>query len=225
MRRRFINPVSKLRLPIRRNTRTQAARLPQRVHTVGMSESRPRPWRRPPRLINPRLTRGARGRILLRVYFFQVGLAVLSLMLALWAADLVTGDSIARAVLVAAIASTAFILFIGPRSVTAHPRHSIGGHLVAAAAASVVGFVVEDLLGAQFVGDSSLLFGFYAALTVGLAMLLMALTDTEHAPAAGTALAIAAHGVDWQLIVFLTTMVLLLAAVHAVLKDRLHDFF
>ncbi len=146
-------------------------------------------------------------------------------MLALWAADLITGDSVARAVLVAAIASTAFILFIGPRSVTANPRHSIGGHAVAVAAASLVDFFAEYVTGTQFTGDFSLLFGFYAALAVGLAMLLMALTDTEHAPAAGTALAIVAHGLDWELAVFLMTMVLLLAGVHALLKDRLHDFF
>jgi len=102
-------------------------------------------------------------------------------MLALWAADLITGDSVARAVLVAAIASTAFILFIGPRSVTAHPRHSIGGHAVAVVAASLVDFFAEYVTGTQFTGDFSLLFGFYAALAVGLAMLLMALTDTEPA--------------------------------------------
>ena len=146
-------------------------------------------------------------------------------MLALWAADLLTGDSVARAVLVAAIASTAFILFIGPRSPTAYPRHSIGGHLVAVGAASAVDFFAEYLAGAQLTGDFSLLFGFYAALAVGIAMLLMALTDTEHAPAAGTALAVVAHGVDWQLVVFLMTMVLPLAAMHWLLKDRLHDFF
>ena len=215
MRRRF-NPVAKIRIPLRQKALSRTTRLPER---------RLHPSRWNPRLINPRLTRGARGRILLRVYFFQVGLAALSLMLALWAADLLTGDSIARAVLVAAIASTAFILFIGPRSVTAHPRHSIGGHAVAVAAASLVDLFAEYLSGANFADEFSLLFGFYAALAVGLAMLLMALTDTEHAPAAGTALAIVAHGVDWQLVVFLTTIVLLLAAVHALLKDRLHDFF
>ena len=215
MRRRF-NPVARLRIPLRQKALSRTTRLPER---------RPHPSRWNPRLINPRLTRRVRGRILLRVYFFQVGLATLSLMLALWAADLLTGDSIARAVLVAAIASTAFILFIGPRSVTAHPRHSIGGHAVAVAAASLVDLFAEYLSGAHFADEFSLLFGFYAALAVGLAMLLMALTDTEHAPAAGTALAIVAHGVDWQLVVFLTTIVLLLAAVHALLKDRLHDFF
>ena len=224
MRQRFTNSVSRLRLPIRRNALLRTPRLPQRTR-AGSPERNSRPLGRTPRLINPRLTRGARGRILLRVYFFQAGLAAVSLMLALWAADLLTGDSVARAVLVAAIASTAFILFIGPRSVTAHPRHSIGGHAVAVVAASLVYFFFEYLVGAQFANGFSLLFGFYAALAVGLAMLLMALTDTEHAPAAGTALAVVAHGVDWQLVVFLTTMVLLLAAVHGLLKDRLHDFF
>ena len=215
MRRRF-NPIARVRVPLRQKAQTRTTRLPER-------RFRPARWRS--RLINPRLTRGARGRILLRVYFFQVGLAAVSLMLALWAADLITGDSVARAVLVAAIASTAFILFIGPRSVTANPRHSIGGHAVAVAAASLVDFFAEYVTGTQFTGDFSLLFGFYAALAVGLAMLLMALTDTEHAPAAGTALAIVAHGLDWELAVFLMTMVLLLAGVHALLKDRLHDFF
>ena len=225
MRQRFSNPVSRLRLPFRRHIFSRTARIPRRIRSVSLPKRYARPVPRPPRLINPRVTRGSRGYLFLRVYFFQAGLAAVSLMLALWAADLLTGASIARAVLVAAIASTAFILFIGPRSVTAHPRHSIGGHMVAVVAASAVYFVAEYFTGAQFTGDFSLLFGFYAALAVGLAMLLMALTDTEHAPAAGTALAIIAHGVDWQLVVFLMTMVLLLAAVHALLKDRLHDFF
>ncbi|GEM_PF-1329787 len=215
MRRRF-NPITRVRVPLRRRVHPRTTRPP---------ETRFRAARWKSRLINPRLTSGTRGRILLRVYFFQVGLAVVSLMLALWAADLLTGDSVARAVLVAAIASTAFILFIGPRSPTAYPRHSIGGHLVAVGAASAVDFFAEYLAGAQLTGDFSLLFGFYAAIAVGIAMLLMALTDTEHAPAAGTALAVVAHGVDWQLVVFLMTMVLPLAAMHWLLKDRLHDFF
>ena len=216
MRKHFPNPVARIRLPLRQRLLSRTARFPQR---------RPGLPRRTPRIINPKVTRNAQGYLFLRVYFFQAGLAAVSLMLALWVADLLTGDSIARAVLVAAIASTAFILFIGPRSVTAHPRHSIGGHAVAVGAASAVSLFAEYFSGTKFIGDFSLLFGFYAALAVGAAMLLMALTDTEHAPAAGTALAIVAHGADWQLVVFLMTMVLLLAGVHALLKDRLHDFF
>ena len=150
MRRRF-NPIARVRVPLRQRAQTRTTRIPER-------RFRSARWRS--RLINPRLTRGARGRILLRVYFFQVGLAAVSLMLALWAADLITGDSVARAVLVAAIASTAFILFIGPRSVTANPRHSIGGHAVAVAAASLVDFFDEYVTGTQFTFDFSLLFCF-----------------------------------------------------------------
>ena len=36
-------------------------------------------------------------------------------------------------------------------------------------------------------------------------------------------LAIVANGWEWELAVFLMTIVLLLAAIHALLKDRLHD--
>lgn len=193
------------------------------VSRPALPKRRPRAVRRNPRLINPRVTRGAQGHLFLRVYFLQAGLAAVALMLALWAADLLTGDTVARAVLVGAIASTAFILFMAPHGSSAQPRHAIGGHVAAIVATAPVVFLIEGLVGADL-ASGTLWFGFDAGLGVGLSILLMALTETEHPPAAGTALAIVAHGWDWQLVVFLMTIVLLLAAIHALLKDRLHDF-
>ena len=214
MRLRFTNPVARLRLLARRRAFSRTSRMP---------EPSLRPELRGPRFINPRVKRGARGHLFLRVYLFQAGLAALSLGLALWAADLITGDTVARAVLVGAIASTAFILFITPRSVPAQPRHAVGGHVMAIVAAAPIAFLADGIAIAHL-PNGALAFAVYAALGVGLSILLMALTDTEHAPAAGTALAIVANGWDWELAVFLMTIVLLLSAIHALLKERLHDF-
>ena len=209
---------------MQRNVFPGTARIQRRTRPVSMPGRRVGTARRRPQLINPRVARGARGHLYLRVYVFQAGLAAVSLTLAIWAADLLTGDTVARAVLVGAIASTAFILFIAPRGVPAQPRHAVGGHVMAIVAAAPIAFLAEGLPGTHFTGVS-LLFELYAALGVGLAILLMALTETEHAPAAGTALAVVAHGLDWRLIVFLMTIVLLLAAIHALLKERLHDLY
>lgn len=172
-----------------------------------------------PLLIDPKLARN------LRRYLAQVGVAALALMLALWGADLLTGALAARAVLVAAVASTAFVLFISPHSGSAAPRHVVGGHGLAVAVAAPFAFFAGGISEGAFITGLSLLFGVYAAVAVGLAMLVMAATNTEHAPAAGTALAVVAHGFDWTLVVFIAAAVASLAAVHRLLRNWMRDLY
>jgi CBS domain-containing membrane protein len=54
-------------------------------------------------------------------------------------------------------------------------------------------------------------------------MFVMAATDTEHPPAAGTALGVVAHRFDWGLVLFVTVAVLILAAVHRALRSKMLD--
>ncbi len=146
-------------------------------------------------------------------------------MLALWAADLLTGANVARAVLVGAIASTAFVLFISPHSDSAGPRHVIGGHGTAVLVATPFAFFAAGVSGGQFLADISWMFGFYAAVAVGMTMLLMAASNTEHPPAAGTALAVVAHGFDWSLVAFIAIAVVGLAFVHRLLRVWMRDLY
>ena len=136
-----------------------------------------------PRIIDPKLKRDLWG------YVWQVGLAIAALFMVLALEQLLAGTAVARAVLVAAIASTAFILFITPNSASAQPRNAIGGHMV------------------------------------GLAMFVMAATDTEHPAAAGTALAVASTGLTWQLALFLATSVVALSLIHVALRSRLRNLY
>jgi hypothetical protein len=51
----------------------------------------------------------------------------------------------------------------------------------------------------------------------------MAITNTEHPPAAGTALGIAAHEWSWQVVIFVFLSVVILSVVWWLLRSRLRD--
>ncbi len=114
-------------------------------------------------------------------YLVQAMLAAVTL-----AIVLALEDALTNAAVVTAIASSAFIIFMTPHSRMASPRRVFGGHLVAIGVGLIIGTIVHDLANEPF--GSSLLTNVAAAIGVGVAMLIMAATDTEHPPAAGTVL-------------------------------------
>ena len=123
----------------------------------------------------------------------------------------------------AAIASTAFVLFITPHSDNAEPRHVLGGRLSALVIGSLMALVVDSSVIGDWLADYDAAFVVYAAVGVGLTMFVMAATDTEHPPAAGTALGVVAHRFDWGRVLFVTVAVLILAAVHRALRSKMLD--
>ena len=57
-------------------------------------------------------------------------------------AVLVVEDAVTNAAVVAAIASTAFVLFVTPHSVVAQPRHVVGGHVLCCLTGSAIAVVL-----------------------------------------------------------------------------------
>jgi CBS-domain-containing membrane protein len=161
----------------------------------------------------------------LKRYLLQVSIATLALFAALLAEEIMAGGAAARAVVVAAIASTAFVLFISPFSDSADPRHAIGGHLIAVLVTGPLAVMAETSVGVNWIAGIPAIFALYAALGVGVTMFLMAATNTEHPPAAGTALAIVAHGFSWDLVLFIGTAVLILVAIQRASRSRLIDLY
>ena len=153
----------------------------------------------------------------MRQYLIQVGLATGALAITILAADLITGSITSRAVVVAAIASTAFILFVSPHSDTARLRHVGGGHFVAIVIALPFAFFASSVSGVAF--------SLYIATAVGLSMLAMAATNTEHPPAAGTAFAIVAHGVSFTLILLVLIAIGVLMLTHSIFKKWMNDLY
>ena len=125
--------------------------------------------------------------------------------------------------MIAAIGSTSFVLFVTPHSLTANPRHVIGGHLVALLVGNAFAVFSGTPVGQNLLAQMPLVLDVEAALAVALSIFLMAATDTEHAPAAGTALGVVVHGFGWGLIVFVVSSAIMLSFVHTMLRPRLRD--
>jgi CBS-domain-containing membrane protein len=134
---------------------------------------------------------------------------------------LLTEDIIANGVVIAAIASSVAIVFLVPHSVASAPSRILGGHLAAVVAAYVVvsiGLGVPgSVAGAAWFVDLS------GALSLGLVVLLMAVTNTEHPPAAGSALGLAVRHTPLEAVLFIITAAVIVAAARVVLAPRLRN--
>ena len=149
-------------------------------------------------------------------YLFQCGLATVALIIIL-----LVQDAVFHAAIVVAIASTVFIIFVIPDSVAAVPRKVIGGHVVAVIVGSVLSTILNIPAIDAVVKDSSYITDLIAALSVGLSIFLMVITDTEHPPAAGTALGLIIPGWSWSAVVFIVCGALILSMMRLVLRPKL----
>jgi CBS-domain-containing membrane protein len=126
-------------------------------------------------------------------YLFQCGLASLTILLVLAFVDVLT-----RATLVAALGASTLVVFTMPSSCCTRPRRVIGGYAVGLAVgwlyhlAATLPFLSEGL------GTGQTWTAVFGALAVGTTILVMAATDTVHAPAAGAALALVLN--QWNLL-------------------------
>jgi len=153
-------------------------------------------------------------------YITQSLLAVLTVGIILYFVEVLT-----HAAIVAALGSSAFIVFAMPHSITAQPRRLIGGHIVGLLSgtfcyyAFLTGPLGKLVTGWQF---TTL---FVYALAVGLSIFLMAVTNTEHPPASGTALGIVAHAWSHQVVIFVLACAIGLAIVRRLFRRYLRDLF
>lgn len=117
-------------------------------------------------------------------------------------------------VVIASLGATAFIVFAMPNSISAHPKRIMGGHLLGFLSGSFFG-LIPDLF--PFI-DSVIL-----ALSVGVAFFAMVITDTEHPPAAGTAMGIAVDGYSNDAMIAILTSIIFYAAVQRFARKYIKD--
>jgi hypothetical protein len=131
-------------------------------------------------------------------------------------------DAFSRPAILTAIASSAFIVFVNPTGVMAQPRRIVGGHGVAIAVAAAFSVLVHDLPFSTNL-DHGIILDAFAALAVGATMLGMAITNTEHAPAAGTVLGLMLSPWSFKIAALVTISAFILAGVRARWRERLSD--
>ncbi len=122
--------------------------------------------------------------------------------------------SMEHIVVISSIGSTAFIVFAMPKSATARPRKVIGGHLTGLFSGSLCSSILHPIHFPPILTYS---------LAVGLSILLMIITDTEHPPASGTALGIAITGFSFSIACSIIVSVLILSGIHKILEPFLED--
>lgn len=122
--------------------------------------------------------------------------------------------SMRDAVIIASIGSTAFTVFAMPTSRTAAARSVVGGQLVGLLSGSLCAVIPHS---------SFLVSTLVYSLAVGLSVLVMAVTDTKHPPASGTALGVAMAGASWNCGLAVIAGVVLLSLLHHFLKPYLKD--
>ncbi|MCY3692515.1 MAG: HPP family protein [Chloroflexota bacterium] len=152
-------------------------------------------------------------------YLWQAMLAALVML-----GVLLLVDSIADAVLAAGLGSSAVIVFVHPNSSSAALRHLVGGHLLGLAVGALTSFILFHT-GWVPVADAShhVAADIAAAITLGVVILLMSATDTEHPPAAATGLGFALQSLEYTLVLLFVAAVLMLAAGKVIFRRALRD--
>jgi CBS-domain-containing membrane protein len=142
---------------------------------------------------------------------------VLQSLLATFILFLVLLVFISSPVIVAALGSSAFIVFAMPKNVTAQPRNVIGGHMVGV----ISGSICASLL-LLFGNGSDFLLILAAASSVGLSIFIMVVTDTEHPPAGSTALAFVLHAASAGDLLYFAGFILISAVIISGVKHVLN---
>ena len=141
-------------------------------------------------------------------YVMQSLLATMSIFIVLYFL------SLQHAVIIASIGATAFIVFAMPDNITAQARNVIGGQLVGL----FFGFLFS------LFPQSTLIYSILVySLAVGATIFTMVVIDTEHPPAAGTALGVAMTGISLDVLIAVTISIILLSLIHKFFKPYLRD--
>jgi CBS-domain-containing membrane protein len=152
-------------------------------------------------------------------YILQSLLATITLTIILYFENIFTNTGV-----VASLGATTFIIFAMPKYTTAQPRRVIGGHIIGIIS-GILCFYIASLTQNKenFFLFHEMLKILIPSLSVGLSIFFMVITNTEHPPAAGTALAITIQGWSYSTLLVILTTIFLLSLAKYLLKPWLKD--
>lgn len=151
-------------------------------------------------------------------FIIQSLLAVLVLTIILYFVEVLT-----HAAIVAALGASTFIVFAMPKSRVAQSKSLIGGHVVGLLCGIACCCLLLNGPIGELVKKWEFATMFVYAFAVGLSIFLMVITNTEHPPAAGTALGIVSNPWSFEVVVFVLLAVISLSIIRKLFSNRLHD--
>ena len=153
-----------------------------------------------------------------RRYLVQASMATVAMLVIL-----IFVDSLSNAALAAGLASSVVTSFVHPSVRIASIRSLCGGHILALIIGSGFALLAATAPVQVLFLDAPLLGDLGLASVVAALIFVMALTDTEHPPAAGTVLAMATRPRDIGTVGIILAAVPLLALIRQSIGRRLHS--
>ena len=151
-------------------------------------------------------------------YIFQCIIATLTILAVLFFLDVLTETAI-----IAALGASAFVVFAIPNSYSSDARRLVGGYIVGIVIGVICYFISITLPTSNFFTNTEMSLIVFGAIAVGIAIFTMAVTNTEHPPAAGVALGLVINPWTWVTIVFIICAIIWLAGVRKILRPYLMD--
>jgi CBS-domain-containing membrane protein len=151
-------------------------------------------------------------------YIFQCVLATLTIF-----AVLVFLDVLKETAIITALGASAFIVFTMPTQYSSDPRRLIGGYIVGLIVGFVFFLITQSQIRDILAFSDTVTLVIFGAIAIGFAIFIMAVTNTEHAPAAGIALGLVINRWDYLTIIFIVIAIIWLASIRLILKGYLMD--
>ncbi|MGB2631009.1 MAG: HPP family protein [Candidatus Omnitrophota bacterium] len=134
---------------------------------------------------------------------------------------LVFFDVVRQPVIIASFGASAFIAFTMPQREISSPRRLIGGYLVGIVVGCLIHFLA-DIYNANYMLDR-IMTVIAGGTAVCLAVFLMTITDTEHAPATSIALGLVINVWDLRTVLLIVAGISLISAIQRVFRPRMMD--
>ncbi|HAJ33778.1 MAG TPA: HPP family protein [Candidatus Atribacteria bacterium] len=140
-------------------------------------------------------------------YIVQSLLATITLTIILYFENIFTNTAV-----VASLGATTFIIFAMPKYTTARPRSVVGGHIIGIIVGIFCFYYYSHIQNENnYFLSHEILKILIPAISVGLSIFFMVITNTEHPPAAGTALGITIQGWSYSTILVILITIFLLS--------------
>jgi CBS-domain-containing membrane protein len=128
-------------------------------------------------------------------------------------------DFVEHTGLIAALGATTFMVFTMPHRVSARARYVVGGYV----SGIVAGVACKMIMDISLAGHGHMGLAVMGASAVGLASLIMVITNTEHPPAAGVALGLVLQPWTYPTVLFVLAGAIFLSIAKSLLKPIMID--
>ena len=142
-------------------------------------------------------------------YIYQSMMATLFIFIVMYFIDIIDHSAI-----VASMGASSFIVFTLPKQDIARPRLVLGGYFVGILVGILCCYFGVQIVGGQeLLQKHNILRALLASVSVGLAIFIMVVTNTEHPPAAGIALGLVFNPWNIKTLLFIIIAALVLSCI------------